>query len=80
MLQVYVRKIDKEYDGNFNKVFPVIIHSDAAISGQGVVYEFAQMSQLKGYKTGGTLHIVINKLWFYYQLFSGRSGTYCAML
>ena len=53
-------KIKKKFNGDVKKVFPVLIHGDAAISGQGVVYEFSQMSQLKGYQTGGTLHIVIN--------------------
>ncbi len=71
-------KIDKNYNGESNKVFPVIIHGDAAISGQGVVYEFSQMSQLKGYKTGGTLHIVINnQVGFTTNYLDGRSSTYC---
>lgn len=42
------------------KVVPVLVHGDAAISGQGVVYETLQLSQLKGYSTGGTIHLVIN--------------------
>lgn len=46
--------------GDKKKVAAVLIHGDAAIAGQGVVYETVQMSRLKGYETGGTLHIVIN--------------------
>ena len=41
------------------KVLPIIVHGDAAIAGQGA-YEIAQMSRLKGYSTGGTIHIVVN--------------------
>jgi len=71
-------KINKKYNGDSNKVFPVLIHGDAAISGQGVVYEFAQMSQLKGYRTGGALHVVINnQVGFTTNYLDGRSSTYC---
>src|SRR5690606_8263697 len=42
------------------KIVPIIIHGDAAIAGQGVVYEVVQMAQLDGYRVGGTLHIVVN--------------------
>lgn len=47
-------------DENGDKVVPVIIHGDAAFSGQGVVYETLQMERLKGYSTGGTVHVIFN--------------------
>lgn len=61
-----------------NKVVPILIHGDAAIAGQGVVYEVVQMAQLQGYRTGGTIHIVVNnQVGFTTNYLDGRSSTYC---
>ena len=53
-------QIDEEYEGDFNSAIPILIHGDAAIAGQGIVYETIQMSKLDGYKVGGVIHFVIN--------------------
>lgn len=71
-------RIDHKYNTDFTKLLPVLIHGDAAIAGQGVVYEVIQMSELSGYKTGGTIHIVINnQVGFTTNYLDGRSSTYC---
>ena len=58
-------KIENELDNKSNKILPIIVHGDAAIAAQGVVYEVVQMSKLKGYSTGGTIHIIINKKYLF---------------
>ena len=70
-------KIDHELAGE-EEIVPVLIHGDAAVAGQGVVYEVIQMAQLKGYRTGGTVHVVINnQVGFTTNYRDARSSTYC---
>tara|TARA_B100000809_G_scaffold262788_1_gene314569 strand:- start:3927 stop:6680 length:2754 start_codon:yes stop_codon:yes gene_type:complete len=71
-------KQDKHYKNNIEKVLPIIVHGDAAIAGQGIVYEIVQMAALEGYKTGGTIHIVVNnQIGFTTNYLDARSSTYC---
>lgn len=71
-------RLDNFCDGDQSLLAPIIIHGDAAIAAQGVVYEVVQMAQLPGYKTGGTIHIVINnQVGFTTNYTEGRSSTYC---
>lgn len=71
-------KQDRHYKDDFSKVLPIVVHGDAAIAGQGIVYEIVQMAQLDGYKTGGTIHIVVNnQIGFTTNYLDARSSTYC---
>ena len=71
-------KIDDDYNGDDSKIIPILVHGDAAIAGQGITYEVGQMSQLNGYKTGGTIHIVVNnQIGFTTNYLDARSSTYC---
>ena len=70
-------KIDQVFHDE-SKVCPVLIHGDAAIAGQGIVYETIQMAQLDGYRAGGTIHIVVNnQVGFTTNYLDARSSTYC---
>lgn len=71
-------KLENKFEGNTNKVLPIVVHGDAAIAGQGLPYEIVQMAKLKGYSTGGTIHIVVNnQIGFTTNYLDARSSTYC---
>ncbi|MBD3581864.1 2-oxoglutarate dehydrogenase E1 component [Flavobacterium selenitireducens] len=71
-------KQDRYFPNDASKVLPIAVHGDAAIAGQGIVYEIVQMAKLDGYKTAGTIHIVINnQVGFTTNYLDARSSTYC---
>jgi 2-oxoglutarate dehydrogenase E1 component len=70
-------KIDTEYQSNNQQIIPILIHGDASIAGQGVVYETIQMADLPGYTTGGTIHLVVNnQIGFTTNYLDARSSVY----
>ena len=71
-------KQDRHFPEDNSKVLPIALHGDAAVAGQGIVYEIVQMAKLDGYKTGGTIHMVVNnQIGFTTNYLDARSSTYC---
>ncbi len=79
VVEGYIRaRADGMYDSDYDRVLPILIHGDAAVAGQGIVYEVTQMSALNGYYTGGTIHFVINnQVGFTTDFVDARSSIYC---
>jgi 2-oxoglutarate dehydrogenase E1 component len=74
-------KLDIMYTDNFDRIIPILIHGDAAVAGQGIVYEVIQMMNLEGYNTGGTVHLVINnQIGFTTSWEDARSSHYCSSI
>ncbi|MEO9022614.1 MAG: 2-oxoglutarate dehydrogenase E1 component [Ginsengibacter sp.] len=74
-------KADVIYNSDYDKILPILIHGDSALAGQGIVYEVLQMSGLKGFRTGGTLHFVINnQIGFTTDFEDARTSDYCTSL
>lgn len=74
-------KADVIYESEYDKILPILIHGDASVAGQGVVYEIVQMSNLRGYYTGGTIHFVINnQIGFTTDFDDARSADYCTSI
>ncbi|WP_153797689.1 2-oxoglutarate dehydrogenase E1 component [Foetidibacter luteolus] len=74
-------KADILYKSDYDKILPILIHGDASVAGQGIVYEVMQMSDLDGYYTGGTIHFVINnQIGFTTDFDEARSSDYCTSI
>jgi len=71
-------KADVVYESDYDKILPILIHGDSSLAGQGIIYEVLQMSGLKGFCTGGTLHFVINnQIGFTTDFGDARTSDYC---
>lgn len=76
--QVRAKQDLVNFETGQNKIIPILIHGDAAVSGQGVVYETMQLYRLAGYRTGGTIHVVVNnQIGFTTLPEDSRSTNYC---
>ena len=76
----YAKKIIR-YNNNAKEIIPIVLHGDAAMSGQGINYEVANMSKLEGYDNGGTIHIITNnQVGFTANYKESRSSVYCTDL
>ncbi len=74
-------KADILYESDYDKILPILIHGDASVAGQGIVYEVLQMTNLKGYYVGGTIHFVINnQIGFTTDFDDARSADYCTSI
>jgi 2-oxoglutarate dehydrogenase E1 component len=74
-------KSDILYKSDYDKILPILVHGDASVAGQGIVYEVLQMSKLPGYYTGGTIHFVINnQIGFTTDFEDARSADYCTSI
>ncbi|MDX2061988.1 MAG: 2-oxoglutarate dehydrogenase E1 component [Bacteroidia bacterium] len=72
-------KMDQLYEGDHNRICPILIHGDASVAGQGIGFELIQMSRLRGYEVGGAVHIVVNnQVGFTTDEKDARSSTYCS--
>ena len=82
VVQGYCRaQADAIYESDYDKILPIIIHGDAAVAGQGIVYEVLQMESLKGYTVGGSIHFVINnQIGFTTDFDDARSSNYCVSI
>ena len=74
-------KADVLFKSDYDKILPILIHGDASVAGQGIVYEVLQMCKLNGYYTGGTIHFVINnQIGFTTDFDDARSSNYCTSI
>jgi len=74
-------KADVIYNSDYDKILPILLHGDSSIAGQGIIYEVLQMSGLRGFCTGGTLHFVINnQIGFTTDFDDARTSDYCTSI
>lgn len=81
VIEGFSRALQEKMSGDFSKVLPLVIHGDAAVAGQGIVYEVLARHGIEGYETGGTLHIIANNhIGFTTEPEESRSTEYCSAI